>query len=521
MAYPILKLYTEWGINLKNSKIKAVAMKLKSKLWFNIFLKVSFIFLIFIIILSFANKAFLSDFYFYKQEKLLVSQMQAVAKLDFSDKTTVTAKLSEISEKYNFEAEIYSSDGQIIYTTKGSQMMDYFSSGHFNFSMAHEEMKIISVKEKENGIKLATGVSRFSGEEFLVCSKALDGNVFAELRIRRELVLSSAQTANEFIAIIALFCFVVSMIWIFVFARKFSKPIAQMSEITKDMSELKFDRKLLVEGNDEIGRLAFSINEMSDSLSASLDELNESNAKLRDEIELERQLDVMRREFVANVSHELKTPLAIINGYAEGLKLNINEDAKEQYLNTIIDEGQRMNRLVISLLELSRYESGQIPLNIQSFDISVMSEDILKRIFSDTSVKTENLLPEGLIIRADPLQIEQVFKSYLENAKAHTQADGNVKIFHRITEDNTVRICVYNSGSRVEQELMPQIWQSFYRGDTSHKREKSRFGLGLSIVGAICKLHGKACGVYNADDGVCFWFECDLSEQNENSPNLS
>ncbi|MBR4072516.1 MAG: HAMP domain-containing histidine kinase, partial [Clostridia bacterium] len=402
------------------------------------------------------------------------------------------------------------SSGLIVYTTHGSQMMDYFSSGHMNFSMAHEEMKVISSDEIEEGIILKTAVSRFSGKEFLVCSKALDSKLFAELRIRKEFVLSSAKTANEFIAIVATFCFLLSIIWVFVFARKFSLPIAKMSEITKDMSDLKFDRKLLIEGGDEIGQLAVSINEMSDSLSTALNELSETNAKLRDEIELERQLDAMRREFVANVSHELKTPLAIINGYAEGLKLNINADAKEQYLGIIIDEGQRMNRLVMSLLELSRYESGQIPLNLQSFDICIMATEMLSKIFFESNITVENKLTEGFTVYADPLQIEQVLKSYLENAKSHTNDGGSVRIFYKQTGENTVRICVYNSGSSVDEELMPQIWQSFYRGDTSHKREQSRFGLGLSIVGAICKLHGKSCGVYNTDGGVCFWFECDI-----------
>ncbi len=493
---------------MKNNRVKALKEKLTSKLWFNVFLRVGIIFLAFVAVLTIANKAFLSDFFLFKQEKQLIGQMRQLSELDLSNETQVTNKLSQISEKYNFEAEIYNSSGQIIYTTRGSQMMDYFSYGHINFSMAHEDMETLTSKTIDNGITVKTAVDRIGNNQFIICEKQLESGIFAEIRMRKELILSSAETANDFIIIVAAVCFLISIAWVFVFARKFSRPIAKMNEITKDMSCLKFDRRVLSDSNDEIGQLAMSINEMSDSLSTALLSLKESNARLKDEIELERQLDAMRREFVANVSHELKTPIAIINGYAEGLKLNINADAKEDYCNTIIDESQRMNRLVMSLLELSRYESGQIPINCENFNISELARQMCNRIFASSDITVNTELPEELFVFADPLQIEQVLKAYLENAKSHTESTGVIKISHSINSQG-VRINVYNSGSCVDEELMPQIWQSFYRGDTSHKREQSRFGLGLSIVGAICRLHGKSCGVYNTEDGVCFWFECD------------
>jgi len=373
--------------------------------------------------------------------------------------------------------------------------------------MAHEDMETLTEKQLDNGISVKTAVDKIGKNQFIICEKELESGIFAEIRMRKELILSSAETANDFIIIVATVCFIISIVWVFVFARKFSQPIAKMNEITKDMSCLKFDRKVKSHSNDEIGQLAMSINEMSDSLSTALLSLKESNARLKDEIELERQLDAMRREFVANVSHELKTPLAIINGYAEGLKLNINADAKEEYCNTIIDEGQRMNKLVMSLLELSRYESGQIPIKCENFDIGELARQMSNRIFADSGLNVEIDLPDELYVFADPLQMEQVLKSYLENAKSHTLSDGKIKISHTRNSQG-IRINVYNSGSRVDEKLMPYIWQSFFRGDASHKREKSRFGLGLSIVGAICKLHGKSCGVYNTDEGVCFWFEC-------------
>ena len=167
-----------------------------------------------------------------------------------------------------------------------------------------------------------------------------------------------------------------------------------------------------------------------------------------------------------------------------------------------------MNRLVLSILELSRYESGQIPINQKDFDISVMIMDMTERIFKGKNINTENNIPTGTVVFADELQIEQVLKSLLENAAAHTPKGGEVKTDVAPSGDK-LRISVTNTGSHIDEEIMPQIWQSFFRGDKSHKRESSRFGLGLSIVTAIMKMHGNSCGVYNTDDGACFWFEVD------------
>ncbi|MFQ8953086.1 MAG: histidine kinase dimerization/phospho-acceptor domain-containing protein [Oscillospiraceae bacterium] len=250
-----------------------------------------------------------------------------------------------------------------------------------------------------------------------------------------------------------------SIIWVLIFARQFSRPIAEMNDITEDMARLNFDRKLKVERCDEIGQLARSVNALSESLNTALTELTETNAKLRDDIEEERRLDAMRRGFVANVSHELKTPIAIISGYAEGLKLNINEESKEEYCNTIIDESRRMNRLVLSILELSRYESGQMPLNRSDFDVSQMTDDMLRRIFANKNINAENRLTKGLLINADPMQTEQVLKSYLENAASHTPDGGSVTV-SASESDGNVRISVTNTGSHIPEGLCRR-WQSF------------------------------------------------------------
>ena len=487
--------------------------ELKNKLWFNIFIRIAAVFAAFVLVLCLSNVTLLVKFFSIKEKSSLKEQLGVVCELNFQDSPLVVKTLSEINEKYNFDVEIYNESGRILYTTHGSQMMDYFSLKNDKFVMTHEELKTIKSERLSGDIIFETAVRKFDKNEYLLCRKQVNDSLFAEVRVQKQLISNSASIANELIIIISVICFILSVIWVLNFARKFSKPITEMNEITRDMTKLDFSRKLTVNRSDEIGQLAASVNELSASLNTALTDLKQTNARLRSDIELERQLDVMRRGFVANVSHELKTPISIISGYAEGLKLNVSPESKEEYCNTIIDESQRMNKLVLSILELSRYESGQISLKRESFDISSLCAELLDRIFAGKDIETENKIPKCTKINADPLQIEQVMKAYLENAAAHTPDGG--KVWTEYEESgNTVRISVFNTGSHVDESVMPQIWQSFFRGDKSHKRDSTRFGLGLSIVSAIMKLHGHKCGVYNTDFGVCFWFEADKPEEN-------
>lgn len=481
---------------------------LKNKLWFNIFLRVLAVFAVLLAVITLANSALLARFFEGRQKKQLTAQTARLAALDLNDSAAITEALADISDNYGFDAEIYNAHGKILYTTHGSQMMDFIISGRDNFAMAHERLEPIYSEPLEGGIVFEESVRRFDNSAFLLCRTELYSGIYAEVRVQKQMITASAAAANEFIMAVAIICFVPAAIWIFFFAKKLSRPLVEMNGITRDMADLKFQRKIETDRTDEIGELAASINEMSNSLSATLCDLESTNARLRDEIELERSLDSMRRGFVANVSHELKTPLAIISGYAEGLKLNVNEESRDSYCDTIIDESRRMNELVLSILELSRYESGQMPVVREAFAVCDMAERVTERIFNGTEITVINSIEKDFRIYADMLQTEQVLKAYLENAKSHTPSGGEVTVSAKECGDK-IRITVHNTGSHIDEQIMPQIWQSFYRGDTSHKRESNRFGLGLSIVNAIMKMHGNACGVYNTDTGVAFWFEAD------------
>lgn len=481
---------------------------MKRKLWINLFIKLAIIFVAFVLILSVANSTLLLKYFTFKQERLLTEQSLVISRLDHKNTGMLDSAVRELKDKYGFETDLYDKNtGRIVYSTRGAKSSDSFGLGGHGFDMTKEKMEIISSKTLSDGAVIQRAVSAFSKDEYLLCTR-VKGNLVTEVKIRISLLESSASAAGEFITIITAICFVFAIIWVFVFARKFSRPISEMSEITGRMAGLDFSKRVKVTRKDEIGTLGSSINNLSDKLDGALSELRQTNAKLKGEIDLERQLDAMRRGFVANVSHELKTPLSIISGYAEGLKLNINSDSKEKYCDTIIDEADRMNRLVLSILELSKYEAAQTKTDPEKFDISAVCRDMLNRVFvgrKDLTVICD--VAESTLVFADPTQTEQILKSFIENAASHVSESGTVRVFAEENGDK-LKVCVENTGKPIDPEIMPRIWESFFRGDASHSRDKSRFGLGLSIVSAIVKAQGEECGVYNTETGVCFWFTC-------------
>ena len=477
---------------------------MRKKLWFRIFIRIAAIFAAFVAILTVSNRVFLVPFFTFTEKNQLVEQGEKLKKLDYSQKTEVLNFLSDMSDRYNFETEVYSEDGKVLFTSYGNQMMDFFYQGNPGFAMNHKKLRVIESERRADGSVFETAIDGHTDTEYIIYRLSLSSGLNAEMRVQTSLLQNSADIAGRFIFIIAFICLLLALVWTIFSVRRVSKPISEMGLITRDMADLKFDRRVEVTSDDEIGQLGCSINEMSQKLSAALEDLRKTNSHLRDEIELERQLDVMRKGFVADVSHELKTPIAIIQGYAEGLKLDINPDSREEYCDTIISESERMNRLVLQLLQLSKYESGQTEIVREEFSLRTLANEMADRIFKGSAV-TLRLPQEECIAFDDRLQVEQLFKSILENATAHVNEGGRVEV-RLCPGDQNIRVEIRNTGSHIDPEQMPQIWQSFYRGEKSHKREQTRFGLGLSIVIAVSRMRGESCGVFNTEEGVCFWF---------------
>jgi signal transduction histidine kinase len=332
--------------------------------------------------------------------------------------------------------------------------------------------------------------------------------------------ISSLQPVGEAVSVIrdlylyfSAFALLLILLLAYIFSNMISKPLVRINRTAMKMAGLDFTVQCDETSRDEIGSLAHTLNFLSANLQRALNELQSANDQLTLDIEKERQLEKMRKEFVAGVSHELKTPISLIMGYAEGLKENLADGTdKERYLHVISDETQKMGTLVSDMLDLSQLESGRFSLKMGEFSLNELLEYIVRKFstcFSEKHLKVEFVLPEKPIyVYADEFRIEQVVNNFLNNAIRHTPEYGRIGIKAAGTGP-AARVEIENEGPCIEESELENIWQKFYKIDKSRNRDESGngTGLGLAIVRNILLLHDAKHGVENTRTGVRFFFE--------------
>ncbi|MBQ8763688.1 MAG: HAMP domain-containing protein [Clostridia bacterium] len=421
--------------------------------------------------------------------------------------------LYSISGNYSIEFELINPDGSIAYTSANGSTV--YGSDHFSTGFASSLYS--TLKPVENR-KYAADINNFrimkqaiSNTEYFVCDHIIDSGetlyVYSEVADVDNIV----DVAGNVYSFISILMVIVMLLLFYLLVARFTKPLVEMNDITKDMAALNFERKCGNYGKDEIGELGASINTLSTTLDSTLMDLKDKNSRLEKDIEKRHQLDNARKSFINNVSHELKTPIAIISGYAEGLCEGISDDPEviKEYCQIINDESQKMNSLVVELLELSKLESGAQPFMPEYFRLGAKVQSLINHLsllFEQNGITVINNIPESLICYAQEDKIEIVLKNYITNAVSH--CSGEKKIIASAKErDGFIEISIFNTGENIAAHDLPELWDSFYRADKAHGRSENRFGLGLSIVKSIMTAHACKYGVENVENGVVFTFE--------------
>ena len=352
------------------------------------------------------------------------------------------------------------------------------------------------------------------GTNYLELFGELKNGSFVYLRTNIQNMRDSISIFKRFIMYIGVFIVFLGVVVMVFFGDRFTRPIMQITNIAKCMSELDFDVKYPVTTRDEIGVLGNSINLLSETLETTISELKSANNELQKDIEKKIRVDEMRKEFLSNVSHELKTPIALIQGYAEGLQENINDDleSREFYCEVIIDEARKMNKMVQKLLTLNQIEFGNSQVEFERFDIVALTANIINSVTLLAEQKGAQIRfaqEYGPIYAwGDEYRVEEVVTNYLSNAINHV--DGERQIVVAMEErENVVRVRVFNTGTPIPEEDLENIWVKFYKVDKARTREYGGSGIGLSIVKAVMDSMNQQCGVENREDGVEFWFELD------------
>lgn len=338
------------------------------------------------------------------------------------------------------------------------------------------------------------------------------------VRAGQESIEEAVDISNRFLFFLGSCVMAIAACVSYMFSRRFTRPVLELAQIASRMSDLNFETKYEVTGNDEdeIAVLGNSINSLSEKLEHTISELKSANIELQNDIERKMQIDEVRKEFLSNVTHELKTPIALIQGYAEGLKDNINEDpeSREFYCDVIIDEAAKMNKMVKKLLSLNQLEVGTAQPEIERFDLVLLVKSVLgstEILFQQKEVSLEMDMEDSVYVWADEYMMEEVLTNFISNALNHVS--GRMQIAVRIRHNgNKVRLSVFNSGEAIPPEALDLVWVKFFKVDKARTREYGGSGIGLSIVKAIMELHRQDYGVCNTDDGVEFWIELDGGE---------
>ena len=300
--------------------------------------------------------------------------------------------------------------------------------------------------------------------------------------------------------------------------KRITNPISELTVLSSRMKNLDFDAKYKCRAGNEIDELGENFNKMSEELEKTISELKSVNNQLQKDIENKIRIDQQRQEFLNNVSHELKTPIALVQGYAEGLKENISDDpeSREFYCDVIMDEAAKMNKLVKNLLTLNHLEEGRDEVKMERFDIVSLIKGILQSMdimIQQKEAKVSFEAEEPVYVWADEFRIEEVVTNYTSNALNHLDGDREIEICV-CPEGDRVKITVFNTGIPIPEADIPNVWKKFYKVDKARTREYGGSGIGLSIVKAIMESHNQEYGVRNYDNGVEFWFTLDRKSVN-------
>lgn len=517
----------------------------KKSITFKLFIITSLFFIFFTSLTMLLQTVFIENFYLSKKTKDFEANFQqfssAYSRLA-ENSTDSSALLSEFQDKNNASTAIINLSGSTlrIFEDKrqlllkiakrpasGSGPMSEITDDIITYNMDSKMKMLINGMRQWTSDPLAVAMVLDEGKHLIYHSGVkIDGQnslvgiapIVSGGKVTGVLTAAvSLQPIGEAAAVIRQFYvyfYLIALVLIFalsfIYSKIIAKPLVTLNKTAIKLAEMDFSAKCPLNSQDELGSLSTTLNFLSDKLDSSISELKAANEKLKEDIEREKKLDLMKNEFIAGVSHELKTPISLISSYAEGIKDNITHGAKrEYYAHIIMDESKKMASLVEDMLDLSQLESGSFKLKVEDFSLTGLLNSISERYAGDLRRKGKNLdlsIPAyDLEVRADMFRIEQVLTNLIDNGIKYSLEGGIIKISAHDQSD-AVTIEVENPGEPIPEAELPHIWSKFYRIEKSRNKELGGTGLGLSIVREILDRHGSAYGAENTVSGVKFFF---------------
>lgn len=457
------------------------------------------------------NTTLLPRYYMHNKKEVLMENYQTISNASAqneleSDEFAVT--FDNLCSNGNIMALILQQDGKVLRSSVND--LDALRTEFWDVLLHGDKMEVLYSNKQYQLLKKTD--TRLDSE-YLVLVGVLENGDMVLMRTAVESIRESAAISNRFLLFAGAAAIVASILVAFFTTRHITKPLQQLTDISKRMVDLDFNAKYESDQSNsyEVEELGNHINRLSENLERTISELKTANVELQDDIEKKIQIDEMRKEFLSNVSHELKTPLALIQGYAEGLQECINDDAesREFYCDVIIDEADKMNRMVKKLLTLNQLEFGNDQVIMERFDMTELIRGVANStriLMEQKGIRLELENSEEARVWGDEFKVEEVITNYMSNAINHADGEKLIRVFYTRSEDK-LRVSVFNTGQPIPEEDIEKIWVKFYKVDKARTREYGGSGIGLSIVKAIMDSFHQRCGVINHEDGVEFWME--------------
>jgi len=293
------------------------------------------------------------------------------------------------------------------------------------------------------------------------------------------------------------------------YSRIVAKPLITLNEMAIRLERMDFSAIRPLQRKDEFGLLSQNLTSLANKLDAALSKLRNMNSQLLSDIERKEQIEQIQREFISDISHELKTPLSIIRSYAEGLRDRVAEEKRSMYTDIIIDECERMETLILNMLMLMRYDSEMSQFAPERFSLREFLERVCKLLearLTGSNLHLALMIEHVDNVFADPALIERALLNLLSNAMRYAEPGSEITVRVEEIDEQTVRVSVENLGILIPEEHLDRVWDRFYQIAEGRSRNVNGSGLGLAIVKQIMIDHGQVCGVKNMQHGVVFWF---------------
>lgn len=494
-------------------KLKSVRVRL--------FITLCIVIMFLVVCLVIINSLVLENFYMYSKTKTIkevyrkINQYYTTPSLEYN----LESELKKIAYRNNFDILIKTDTNLILFSTD-KDFLDNLNR-ITDITKMQENLAKTNLIYKDENMEIRKVADSTTNLNYILLTGNLVNDYSLYIRIPIAPIEESVRISNEALVLIGLLTIVVSSFAASLISRKFTDPILQLNEITNQMAKLDFSKKYrITDSDDEINELGKNINTMSDKLETTIRQLRENNRELEKDIEEKSKIDEMRKQFISDVSHELKTPIALIQGYAEGLVENVNtdEESKKFYAEVILDESNKMDKLVKQLLELMKLEYGKREFNDKKFDLVELIREVIRKcdvMLEENQIEVIFERNKPIYVFADDFYIEQIVTNYFTNAIKHAkQVDSKKQIKITIEEkEEKARVFVLNTGDKIESENIDRIWGRFYKIDSSRNRSDGGSGIGLSLVKAIQTNYQNEYGVENKENGVEFYFDINLKEK--------